>query len=262
MSMSINSANSAIGSSKYYEEIREKQQMASGKSINTAADNASGLAIMEKLEAQINGLDQGSENTATMQDALTTAEGGLSGINDGLQRIRELAVQASNGTLSDSDKEMIQTEVDQIKDEIKSATEKTEFNTMKLLDGSFADKNTASSPDGTGAQITIENTSLATLGIEDFDVTGDFDIADIDAAIESVSTAASKIGASINTMDYTISSNENTLINLETAQSKVGDADMARATADASSASARQQAEILMQKDLMEQQMQTSALLR
>lgn len=195
--MSINSVNRNL-------ETNYKR-LSSGKKINSAADDAAGLAIAEKLTAQINGFDKGITNTQDMQNLVHTAEGGLSNISDSLQRIRELALQASNGILTDSDKAIIQEEVGQLKNHIKKSADYTEFNRIKLLDGSFANKNTASSPNGSGMQISIENAALSSLGIEDFDVTGDFNIEDIDAALEKVNSSRAKIGAMENRMDYTVS---------------------------------------------------------
>ncbi len=204
------------------------QRLTSGKKINSAADNAAGLAIAEKLQAQINGFDKGIDNTLDMKNLTRTAEGGLSTINDGLQRIRELAIQASSGILTNEDKALLQNEVDQIKDHIKNSSDYTEFNRIKLLDGSFADMNTASNPNGTGMKITIDNATLSALGIENFDLTGNFDISQIDNAIEKVSSSMSKIGAMQNTFDYTVAFNSTASINLAAAKSSIADADMAR----------------------------------
>ena len=113
-------------------------RLSSGFSINCAADNAAGLAISEKMRAQIRGLDQAIKNTNDAISLLQTAEGGLNESHDILQRMRELAVQASNGTYTDEDRTAIQLEVDALKDEINRIAGSTEFNTMKLLDGSLS----------------------------------------------------------------------------------------------------------------------------
>ncbi|MGE4317549.1 MAG: flagellin [Deferribacterales bacterium] len=111
------------------------ERLSSGLRINSAADDASGLAISEKLKAQISGLDRASMNAQDGISMLQTAEGGLSTIQDMVQRMRELAVQASNGVYTSSDREEIQKEVDQLKEEIDRVASSTEFNTKNLLNG-------------------------------------------------------------------------------------------------------------------------------
>lgn len=113
-------------------------RLSSGFQINCAADNAAGLAISEKMRAQIRGLEQALKNTNDAISLLQTAEGGLNESHAILQRMRELAVQASNGTYTEDDRAAIQLEVDALKEEIDRISGATEFNTMKLLDGSLS----------------------------------------------------------------------------------------------------------------------------
>lgn len=196
--------------------------------INSAADDAAGLAISEKMDAQVRGIEQGTENAQDMQNVARTAEGSLNTIEDSLQRIRELSVQASNGILTGEDKAIIQTEIDQLKTGIADAVKNTEFNGIKLLDGSFSNKVAATGANGTGQVMNIENTGLANLGIENFDVTGDFDISDIDAAIEKVSGSRAKLGATDNALQATINNNRVTAENEVSAKSQIRDADIAK----------------------------------
>jgi len=227
------------------------QRLSTGKRINSAADDASGLAMSEKIGALARGLDVGTDNARDMQNLLRTAEGGLSSINDSLQRVRELGVQAGSGIYTDLDRAIMQNEIDQLLDHVKTAARDTEFNTMKLLDGSFASKNTASNPDGTGMQISIESTSLETLGVKNFNVTGDFDLSKIDAALAAVNDARAKIGAQQNVLEYTINANETAYINQMQALSRVADADMAKESTRLSSANVLNDAKVLMQKNQM-----------
>ena len=113
-------------------------RLSSGFQINCAADNAAGLAISEKMRSQIRGLEQALRNTNDAISLLQTAEGGLNESHAILQRMRELAVQASNGTYTEEDRAAIQLEVDALKDEVDRISGSTEFNTMKLLDGSLS----------------------------------------------------------------------------------------------------------------------------
>lgn len=113
-------------------------RLASGFRINCAADDAAGLAISEKMRSQIRGLNQAIRNANDAISLIQTAEGGLNESHSILQRMRELAVQSANGTYTESDRKAIQLEVDALKDEIDRISGATEFNTMKLLDGSLS----------------------------------------------------------------------------------------------------------------------------
>ena len=197
--------------------------LASGKRINSAADDAAGLAISEKLLTQTNGYSVGTNNAADGINLMNVADGALSGMQDSLQRIRELVVQAGNGIYSASDKELIQMEIDGLKQSIQDAAKGTEFNTMKLLDGSMADLSLATNPSGGGLKIQMENSTLEALGIAGFDVTGNFSLDDIDNAIKAVSKARSKLGAKTNALGHTMNYNENAGLNLMAANSRIRD---------------------------------------
>jgi flagellin len=139
--------------------------------INSAADDAAGLAISNAMEAQVRGLDMGTRNTLDMQSLVTTAEGGLSTIGDALLRMRELSIQASNGIMTQEQRTMIQNEVSQLADHINSAARNTQWNGMNLLDGSFTNRHTASDAMGRGATVNIPDMSTFALGLQNFDVT-------------------------------------------------------------------------------------------
>jgi flagellin len=139
--------------------------------INSAADDAAGLAIAEKLQSQITGLDQGSRNTLDMQNLIKTAEGALSTIDDSLQRVRELSLQAANGIYTDDDKALIQQEIGQMLDHANTVAGTAQFNTMNLLDGTFVNKQTASDAAGRGAVISLPDMGVLALGLKDYDVT-------------------------------------------------------------------------------------------
>ncbi len=221
--MSVSSINNI---SKSYE------QLSSMKQINSAADNAAGLAIVKKMEAQINGYDVGTRNGKTGQDLLNVAEGGLASITDNLERIRELAVQASNAIYTPEDKAALQYEIDGLKQGIQDAAKGTEFNTLKLLDGSMADLNLALNPDGTGMEIQMANSTLESLGIADFDVTGNFNLSDIDHAINKVNEARSSMGASYNALEHATNYSALASENLTAASSRMEDLDVGKAISD------------------------------
>ena len=120
------------------EQQRSSNRLASGFRINSAADDAAGLAISETMRAQIRGLDQASRNAQDGQALINTAEGGMQEIQNMMQRIRELTVQAANDTNAPVNREQIGLEINQLLDEIDSMANRVEFNGMTLLDGSFA----------------------------------------------------------------------------------------------------------------------------
>ena len=221
MSMAINNSSQIQNLS---------QQLASGRRINSAADDAAGLGIAERMTAQVSGFQQGTRNTADMQSLVNTAEGALSSINSNLLRLNELALQASNGILTDFDRGLIQHEVNQILDNIQQMSQTTQFNTRNLLDGTATDLNVASSPDGSGMTVSIPGMSLEELGIAGFDVTGDFDLNDILNAMNIVNSARSRLGAYSNRMDFVMTSNDIASLNLAAARSRIQDTDMALAT--------------------------------
>ena len=119
---------------------KQTEKLSTGYNINRAADNAAGLAISEKMRSQIRGLTQASANSNDAISLIQTAEGGLQETEDILQRMRELSVQSANGTYTDEDRQQIQYEVDALKEEVDRISQATEYNEMKLLDGSLAGK--------------------------------------------------------------------------------------------------------------------------
>lgn len=245
------SSISNVSGSSYYSQI------ASGVKLQSAADGASELAIAEKENAQINGLNMGQRNAEDGKSLLNVADGAMGGIADNLQRIRELAVQASNtAILSDEDRQMIQDEVEQLKQGISDIANNTEFNKKKLLDGSYGDGYIASGPNGSGMTLDIGDSTLRALGIEDFDVTGDFSIQTIDDALSKVSSNRSVIGAQSNALNYTISYNSQASINLTSAVSKLEDADIAKVASELNKQKLLQSYQLMMQKKQQEQERQ------
>lgn len=201
--------------------------LSSGSQINKAADNASGLAISEKINAQATGFEVGSKNAEDGISMMNISDGALSGIQDSLQRIRELALKASNGLYTADDKAYIQKEIDGLKQSIQETAQRTSFNEMTLLDGSKADVHLATNPSGGGLSIQMVNSTLESLGIADFDVTGKFNLEDIDKAMDKISEARSSLGAQTNTLQHTINYNNYAHYNLTAANSRIRDTDYA-----------------------------------
>jgi flagellin len=220
-------------------------KISSGQRINSAKDDASGLAIMEKMEAQIRGLDKGIDNTLDMKNLAVTAEGGLAGIDDSLQRVRELTIQAGSGIYTDSDRSIIQSEIDQLLRGINDIAKNTEFNAQKLLDGSFTNKNTASGPDGRGTTVNIPDMTTFAIGLQGYNVTNmkvsnpdegpdslKSNLNKLDGAMASVSEARSYLGAIENGFDYTVNSNSTAMLNLAASKSRIADLDFAKGVSD------------------------------
>lgn len=233
---------------------RNFQQLSSGKRINKASDDAAGLAIATKMLSQSNGYDVGWRNAATSQDMVNVAEGGLSKITDSLQRMRELSIQASNTAIyGEDDREAIQQEIDQLKGYISDAAKNTQFNNMNVLDGSMKNSHVASSPDGGGMNINMPNAVLDSLGLSDYDVTGDFDISKLDSAMEKVSSARSSLGATYNRLDYTMNYNSYASYNVTASRSRLEDLDYGKAVSDMKKNSLLQEYRIMMQRKQQEQ---------
>ncbi len=241
----VTGINNALASS--YESL------SSGLRINSAADDAAGLSIVEKENAQVTGLNVGANNMASAKDALNIADGALESVNDYLQRIRELAVGASNtATISDSDRVAMQAEVSQLLQGIEDVAKNTNYNTNPLLDGSKESFGIATDANGNQMEIKTANSTLAALGIEGFDLTKDFDISVIDSAISKVSEARSSMGAQSNALDYAMRYNASAAEYIESAKSRVEGLDFYEAISEQKKEEALMQYSLLMQKKKME----------
>jgi flagellin len=206
------------------------EKLSSGFRINRAADDAAGLAISEKLRGQIGGLAQASRNAQDAVSLVQTAEGALNEVHSMLQRVRELAVQYKNGTLSTNDRTAIQSEVNQLQAEITRIGSETEFNGIKLLSGSTP---TVSFQVGAadGQQIAVTTIAMASqVDATVFTLSAastQTDIQQIDDAINNISSARATFGAVQNRLDHTISNLASYTENLTASESRVRDADMA-----------------------------------
>lgn len=222
---------------------------ASGKKINSAADGAAELSIIQKEESQIRGTDAGTNNIASAQDMLKVSDGALSQITDNLQRMRELAVQASNtAVMTDADRSAVQMEIDQLKQGISDIASQTSFNTKNILDGSKKEFNIATDANGGSMQVSTGDATLKALGIADFDVTGDFDISDIDEALASISSTRSSGGAQMNALSHAYNNNTNYLLNTTGAKSRLEDLDFPEAISDLKKKETLQQYQFFMQR--------------
>ena len=241
---------SSINSNLHKIDKKHNERLSSGKKINSAADDAAGLAIAKKMEALINGIGKGVNNAYDMQNAIKTADGSLDSINDGLLRIKELSLQASSPILTDSDKAIIQEEIDQTLQGINDIANNTQFNGQNLLDGSFTDKHTAINSNGSGLSVSIGAVNTTSLGLDGFSVMGyNIDLTVLDKAIDTISSSRTKIGANINRLDHSIASNSNSALNMVSSKSKIEDADMAKESILKSTNQALSQYGIFAQKN-------------
>ena len=205
------------------------EKLSSGYRINRAADDAAGLSISEKMRGQIRGLNRASDNAQDGISLIQTAEGAMDQQHAILQRARELAVQAANDTNVTEDRNAISEELTQLKQEFDRIKDQTEFNTQKLLDGSFKDKNfQVGANNGQNIAVSISTTTMT-------DISGKVTTyADATAAIETIngnitalSTSRSKLGAIQNRLEYTVKNDDNAAENIQNAESRIRDVDMA-----------------------------------
>src|SRR5580693_7787731 len=145
MSLAINTNLEAMDANRNLNNTesmlsQSMQRLSSGLRINSAADDVAGYAISQRLQGQVNGLNQATQNSQDAVSLAQTAQGSLNDVEQMLQRVRELAVQYANGTTSETDKESIEKESEQLKEEIKRVGETTKFNGVELLKGGAAIK--------------------------------------------------------------------------------------------------------------------------
>ncbi len=214
---------------------KSTEKLSSGYRVNRAADDAAGLAISEKMRSQIRGLDQGSRNAQDGISLIQTAEGALNETHSMLQRMRELVVQAANDTYTSSDRAKVDLELAQLSEEITRISTDTEFNEMTLLDGTFTDKQFhVGANQEQVINVAIEqNMSADELGVADIavGVSNGSEVEDffeaIDNAIELVSNTRATLGGYQNRLEHTVANVDNTSENLQAAESRIRDVNMA-----------------------------------
>jgi flagellin len=245
------------------------EKLSSGFRINRAGDDAAGLAISEKMRGQIRGLNQAERNSQDAISLIQTAEGALNETHSILQRMRELAVQAASDTNTsktgtapnevEGDRDEIQKEIKQLLEEIDRISTDTEFNTMTLLDGSFATSGGKALVFQVGAnagqevKLNLDNMSATTgLGLNETNVnlttqaSASSAITTIDKAIRAVSSERAKLGAVQNRLEHTINNLNTTSENLTASEARIRDVDMAKEMMEFTKNSILQQAATAM----------------
>jgi len=213
---------------------KSMERLSSGFRINRASDDAAGLAISEKLRGQIRGLQQAVRNAQDGISLIQTAEGALTETHNIIQRLRELAVQAANDTLTTDERNNIQKEVAELLAEVDRIADSTEFNTKKLLNGDYASTaitfHVGANKDQTIA-LTIATATTAALTISGLSVTtqasAEQAIASLDSALKEVSSQRAKLGAVQNRLEHTIANLGVAAENLQASESRIRDVDMA-----------------------------------
>ena len=215
-------------------QAKSTEKLSSGYRVNRAADDAAGLAISEKMRRQIKGLTQASRNAQDGISCVQTAEGALGEVHDMLQRMNVLANQASNDTMTSTDRGYLDSEIQALKSEIDRVASTTTFNEQNLLDGSFTGKNLQ-----VGAEqaqfigISIASMKCSTIGVSATCISGTSNanaqkaISQIKAALASVSKQRSDLGAVQNRLEHTIKNLDNIVENTTAAESQIRDTDMA-----------------------------------
>jgi len=224
------------------------QRLSTGLRINTAADDAAGLAISERMNAQTKGMNQAYRNAQDGISLIQTAEGAMGTISDILQRLRELSVQADNGTYSDADKTSIKAEMDLLVDEIDHISTTTSFNGMTLLDSAssltlhISDKSTDT------ISVSLIDVDAAALGVDSLDVTSDAQaaISAIDDALDKVSSARADLGATQSRLDFISDNLQINIQNTSASKSRISDADMAEESSNLTKAQILSQSSLAM----------------
>ena len=208
------------------------EKLSSGLRINRAGDDAAGLAISEKMRGQIRGLEQASRNSEDGISLIQTTEGALNETTNILQRMRELSVQAANDTNATQDRDAIQTEMNQLAEEISRIANETEFNNKQLLSDKATLTIQVGANSGQHIKLELKTMTAKALAVSDLKVddTTNANAATtaINSAINTVSKFRAELGAKQNRLEYTISNLNNTAENLTSAESTLRDVDMAK----------------------------------
>jgi flagellin len=250
--MRINHNMSAIFANRQLQMVAQRmdrsiEKLASGEAINRAGDDASGLAVSEKMRTQINGLFQAEKNAQNGLSFIQVAEGSLQQINEILQRIRTLSVQAAHGIYSNQDRQQIQVEVSSLVDEIDRITTSAEFNRMKMLTGVYSRTSNTGSiffhvGPNTNQRIRAFIATMSSKALQLWEGGAKRSISNVaganamigfvDGALDRLNRQRAELGAYYNRMENTIKSLSLSYENMMSADSRIRDADMAAVMVD------------------------------
>ena len=251
------------------------ERLSSGKRINSAKDDAAGLAIATSMTSQVRGMNQGIRNANDGISLAQTAEGALGEVTNMLQRIRELATQSASGTYSDDDRTNLQAEVDELTKQIDQVITSSEFNGVKLFDGtvtsvtiqtganssdtvdlSMVDLTSLAASGGAATSYDISSATAANALLDPTSATG------LDAEIKSISTARATLGAGQSRLESVVNNLTNNVTNLSEARSRIEDADYSAETTKLAKAQILAQASTAMLAQANQSQQNVLSLLR
>ena len=252
--MAINS----IGPSNAFQQTtsniqRASERISSGSQINSAADNAAGLAISNRLSSQITESHQARSNASDGISYLQVADGGLSSITQGLQRIQELSLQAANGTLNTSDRKALNNEAQQLKDEITRTIETTSFNGQSILNNDREVGVQLGDSDSDNISVDVQNFAdiLDNTNFEDLDISSvdgaQAALGVVEELQTQVTNSSAEIGAQLNRLDSSINSLFDNEINVTASRSRIEDADIAKEITELTANTIKQNVEIALQ---------------
>ena len=242
------------------------QQLSTGSRINSAKDDAAGLGISQNMTSQIRGLNQAVRNVNDGISMMQTTEGGLVEVSNMLQRMRELAVQSSNGTYSDTQRSYMQTEFTALSTQIGRVATDTKWNDQSVLAASATYTYQAGTASGTTVVVSLASMTpgdLVSAGAVVSTSTGAVAaISSLDVAIDKVNSNRAKIGAAINQMTYSADNMSNISTNLSASRSSIQDTDYASASTQLSKAQIVQQAATAMLAQANQQPQSVLSLLK
>ena len=251
------------------------QQLSTGNRINSAGDDAAGVAVVQSMTAQIRGLNQAVRNANDAVNLLQTAEGSMVEQTNMLQRMRELAVQAANGTYSSTQRNYLQTEFDELGSQIDDISADTTWNGKQLLDATDATGINGVSgqfdfqvgqDSGQTISVSIDDMSLSGLGADGLDIStasgASTAIGTLDDALDLINAQRADIGAGINRLTYAADNLSNVSANVAASRSTIQDTDYASASTELSRAQIIQQASTAMLAQANQQPQTVLALLK
>ena len=246
------------------------EKLSTGKRINFARDDAAGQAIATRLTAEFDGLAMASRNAADAQSMLDTAEGALTETHTILLRMRELAVQSANGTLTDNDRDHTDAEFQQLEEEIKRISDNTKWAGQGLIDGTAASGISFQIGEGASQTITVSIADMAAsaagLALDDDSLqtasAAQTAIGALDTAIANVSTQRGVLGAASNRLTSTMNNLDQVNINLSNSKGRIEDADFAAETGNLAKGQILQQAATAMLAQANASKQQVLTLIR
>jgi flagellin len=252
VSFSINSVSPSISGNSATKSAASFEKLSSGSRINQAGDDAAGLAVSQRMTSQLGGFDAAIRNSGDAISSIQVTDGALESLSKNIGRIQELALQSSNGVLSDTDRQAINAEAGQLVDDSNKILENTNFNGKSLL-SSDADLNVQlESPSAT---LTVKGKDLASefesLGFADIDLSTQVGASSAISVLKDASEAtierSSELGASSNRIESSIENLASASNNTAEARSRIADADFAKVTADLAASQIKDQVQISVQ---------------